>query len=144
MFGIGLIKGLSVTLKHFFEKPITVQYPESRLPVGPLFRGGAIRLNVAKCISCGLCSMACPNNAIDLTTEKTEDGKKKLSHYVHNIPVCMYCNYCIEACPTKAITWTADYEMSCLDRNALRIDCLATGLQVQAAAAPTVAEGGQS
>ena len=125
MFGIGLIKGLSVTLRRCFSKPTTVEYPEERLPVGPMFRGGTIDLDLQKCIACGLCAMACPNNAIDLTTEKAESGKKVMARYFHQIPVCLYCNYCIEACPTQAIRWTQNYEMSCLRHEDLIIDCMA-------------------
>lgn len=125
MFGFGLIKGLSVTLRRCFSKPNTVEYPEERLPVGPMFRGGTIDLNLEKCIACGLCAMACPNSAIDLATEKSESGKKVLTRYIHDIPVCLYCNYCIEACPTQAIRWTQNYEMSCLRKQDLMIDCMA-------------------
>jgi len=76
MFGFGLIKGLSVTLRRCFSKPNTVEYPEERLPVGPMFRGGTIDLNLDKCIACGLCAMACPNSAIDLATEKPKAAKR--------------------------------------------------------------------
>ena len=125
MYGIGLLKGLSVTLRRCFSKPNTVEYPEERLPVGPMFRGGCIDLNLDKCIACGLCAMACPNSAIDLTTEKSESGKKVMARYFHQLPVCMYCNYCIEACPTQAIHWTQNYEMSALQHADLIIDCMA-------------------
>lgn len=125
MYGIGLIKGLSITLRRCFSKPTTVEYPEERLPVGPMFRGGCIDLNLEKCIACGLCAMACPNSAIDLTTEKSENGKKVMARYFHRLPVCLYCNYCIETCPTQAIQWTRNYEMSSLRHEDLIIDCMA-------------------
>jgi NADH-quinone oxidoreductase subunit I len=125
MFGIGLLKGLRVTLRRCFSKPNTVEYPEQRLPVGPMFRGGCIDLNLEKCIACGLCAMSCPNSAIDLTTEKSESGKKVMVRYFHQLPVCLYCNYCIEVCPTQAITWTQNYEMSSLRHEDLIIDCMA-------------------
>ena len=48
MFGIGLLKGMRVTLRRCFSKPNTVQYPEERLPLGPTFRGGTIDLNLEK------------------------------------------------------------------------------------------------
>ena len=125
MLGKGLLKGMKVTLKHCFGKNVTVQYPEEKLPMSPRFRGGDIVLDNDKCIACGLCAMACPNNAIDLTTEKSESGKKVMARYFHQIPVCLYCNYCIEACPTQAIRWTQNYEMSSLRHEDLIIDCMA-------------------
>jgi NADH-quinone oxidoreductase subunit I len=125
MFGIGLLKGMRVTLRRCFSKPNTVQYPEERLPVGPMFRGGTIDLNLDKCIACGLCAMACPNQAIELATEKNEGGKKVMAKYRHHIPVCLYCNYCIEACPVQAIHWTANYEISSLRHEDLIVDCMA-------------------
>ena len=124
MYGIGLIKGLSVTLRRCFSKPNTVQYPEERLPLGPVFRGGTIDLDLNKCIACKLCSMACPNAAIDLTTGKSESGKNVMLRYFHLMPVCLYCNYCIETCPTQAIHWTQNYEMSSLSYDDLIIDCM--------------------
>ena len=125
MFGVGLIKCLSVTLRRCFSKPNTVEYPEQRLPVGQMFRGGTLDLNQEKCIACGLCALACPNNAIVLATEKTESGKKALTLYRHHMPVCLFCNYCVEACPTQAIHWTQNYEMSSLTYDEQIIDCMA-------------------
>ena len=124
MFGKGLLTGMGITFKRMFSRPTTVLYPEERIPMGPLFRGGTIDLDLTKCIACGLCAKACPNSAIDLVADTNEAGKKVLTRYIHEIPVCLYCNYCIEACPTKAIVWTRDYEMSKLSKAELEIDCM--------------------
>jgi NADH-quinone oxidoreductase subunit I len=129
MFGKGLLSGMGITFKRMFSRPNTVLYPEEKIPLGPLFRGGTIDLDLKKCIACGLCALSCPNKAIDLATEKNESGKKELTRYVHQIAVCLYCNYCIEACPTKAIVWTRNYEMSCLRREDLEIDCMQSTTQ---------------
>ena len=125
LFLTELRKGLAVTGRHFFSRKITVQYPEERLPLGPVFRGGTIDLNLEKCIACGLCAMACPNQAIELATEKNESGKKVMAKYHHHIPVCLYCNFCIEACPVQAIHWTGNYEISSLRHEDLIVDCMA-------------------
>jgi len=47
----------------------------------------------AKCIKCGTCVDACPENAITLTP----DG------IISNTEICKMCGKCAEVCPTKAI-----------------------------------------
>jgi pyruvate formate lyase activating enzyme len=47
----------------------------------------------AKCIKCGTCVEACPENAITLTTEGI----------ITNPDLCKMCGKCAEVCPTKAI-----------------------------------------
>ena len=47
----------------------------------------------AKCIKCGTCVEACPENAITLTNEGI----------VTNPELCKMCGKCAEVCPTKAI-----------------------------------------
>ena len=37
--GIGLVKGMGLTLRRFFEPKATIRYPEVRLDVPPRFRG---------------------------------------------------------------------------------------------------------
>ena len=44
MYGIGIAKGLMVTLTNLFRKPFTVQYPEEAVPQSPRFRGEGVRL----------------------------------------------------------------------------------------------------
>ena len=37
--GFGIVKGMSLTLRRFFEPKVTVMYPEVRLDVPHKFRG---------------------------------------------------------------------------------------------------------
>ena len=125
MFGVGLLAGMLVTLKAFFGKKDTVQYPDVKISMTSRFRGGVIDLNIDKCIACGLCALACPNEAILLTAAKTEDNKKKLASYYYLSSYCLFCNLCIEACPTKAIVWDKNYEIASYYKEFLTYDCLA-------------------
>jgi NADH-quinone oxidoreductase subunit I len=125
MLGKGLIEGMRVTLKTFFAKKETLQYPEIKLPMTERFRGGELELDDKKCIACGLCARACPNHVIELTTGMDEQKKRHLNSYIYHSGLCMYCNFCIEACPTKAICWDKNYENSRYFRDDLDVDCLA-------------------
>ncbi len=125
MLGKGLLEGMRVTLKSFFNKKETLQYPEIKLAMPERFRGGELELDTKKCIACGLCSMACPNHVIEMTTGMNEAKKRYLKSYVYHSGLCLYCNFCVEACPTNAICWDKNYENSRYFRDELDVDCLA-------------------
>ncbi|WP_418790066.1 NuoI/complex I 23 kDa subunit family protein [Phosphitispora sp. TUW77] len=121
MFGQGLIKGLRITMGHFFEKKVTRQYPEERPVLAARFKG-SFDLDVPKCIACGLCSNACPNHVIKIETVKDENNKKKLTGYKMLAEQCLYCGFCVEVCPTKALLWNHDYERATYFRDEVNLD----------------------
>lgn len=124
MQGKGLLVGMAVTLKHFFRKKETIQYPEETLPMSKAYRGGRIAFNKNKCIACKLCALSCPNNALELTVKVDENKKRHMEKYVHKSGHCLYCNFCIEACPTKAISWDKDYTLVYYHRKDLTYDAM--------------------
>lgn len=129
MLGKGLLKGMQITFKRFLGKKVTVQYPEEKIPMSPRFRGGELELDMEKCIACGLCAMACPNKAIQLTSVMGENKKRRLASYIYHSGRCLYCNLCVEACPTKALNWDRNYENSRYFRRQLDVDCLLSSQQ---------------
>lgn len=109
-----IITGLGITIKHFFRKKPTIQYPEQQRPMSPVFRG----LHVLKrdeegrerCTACGLCALACPAEAISMVAaERTKEEEhlyreeKYASTYEINMLRCIFCGLCEEACPKEAI-----------------------------------------
>lgn len=119
MYGEGLVKGLKVTLKHFFGKHVTQYYPEER-PVLPKRFHGLLGLKPEKCIACGLCQTTCPNRAITMKSKKGEgeDSKKKfLVEYILEVQYCMYCGLCVEACPKGALYFTHEFELATYHRD---------------------------
>ena len=70
-----ILRGLSMTLRVMFKKPITRQYPEEPLPTDEVTRGQP-RLAVnddgtIRCVSCGLCEVACPAEGEQLPAART-------------------------------------------------------------------------
>jgi len=68
--GIGIVKGMSLTLRRFFEPKATIMYPEERPDVPPKFRGRLQLLldenGAVKCETCFQCAQACPIECIDM------------------------------------------------------------------------------
>ena len=125
--GSGLLKGMAVTIKHFFGKKETVLYPEQKLPMTEAFRGGQLVLDLQKCISCKLCSMACPNQALELTVKIDENKKRHMEAYIHKTGRCLYCGFCVESCPPKALSWDKNYELAYYHPEQLTYDVMCKG-----------------
>lgn len=128
--GIGsLLTGMKTTIKVYFRKKVTEQYPENRMELKMFdrFRGTLTmphnENNEHHCIACGLCQLACPNDTIKVTstTIETEDGKKKkvLAQYEYDLGSCVYCQLCVNACPHDAITFDQVFEHAVFDRSKL-------------------------
>jgi ferredoxin len=68
--GLGVVKGMALTLRRFFEPKVTVKYPEVRYEVAPKFRGRLQLLydewGTLKCETCFQCAQACPIECIDM------------------------------------------------------------------------------
>ena len=121
-----LATGMKTSIKVYFRKKVTEQYPENRkeLKMFDRFRG-TLNMphnenNEHRCVACGLCQMACPNDTIKVTGEtiETEDGKKKkiLAKYEYDLGSCIFCQLCVNACPHDAITFDQNFEHAVFDR----------------------------
>jgi ferredoxin len=68
--GFGIVKGMGLTLKRFFEPKATIKYPEVRADVAVKFRGRLQLLydeyGALKCETCFQCAQACPIECIDM------------------------------------------------------------------------------
>ena len=114
LFLFEIFKGLSVTGKKMFNKPITVQYPEEKTPQSARFRGlHALRKypnGEERCIGCKLCEAVCPALAITMDTEMRSDGTRRTTRYDIDLFKCVYCGFCEEACPVDAVVETKIFE----------------------------------
>jgi len=125
-----LLAGLKVTLRYFFQRKVTIQYPEEKTPTSPRFRGIHAQRRYPngeeRCIACKLCEAACPALAITIEAEPREDGSRRTTLYEIDLFKCVYCGLCEEACPVDAIVLTRhqDYHMENRGENILTKDML--------------------
>jgi len=114
-------KGLWVTLRHLWRRPITIQYPEQRREPFPRFKGR----HVLDRHEDGLCAGACPADAIlVIGAENTPEaryspGERYAKVYEINYLRCIFCGLCVEACPTEALVMSHAYDLSSDSRDSL-------------------------
>lgn len=109
-----LIKGLWLTLRRFFSRPITVQYPEQKLTPPPRWRGMHYfrrdESGNTTCVACGLCVAVCPSRCIYLEIGERQDGTRYPLRYEIDELRCIFCGFCQEACPVNAINLGRGFE----------------------------------
>ena len=122
-----LAKGLAVTFKHIFRKPVTVAYPEQRLTPAPRYRGLHFLVQdedgLERCVGCELCAVACPADAIyieaaeNTDTQRVSHGERYAKVYKIHMLRCIFCGMCEEACPEDAIFMGKNYELASYHRD---------------------------
>ncbi len=123
---VPLMKGLWLTLTKCFSKPITVQYPEEKIPPARRWRGyqyfEADEEGRTKCVGCGLCMVVCPSQCITVETAEDANGRRYPSRYEIDTTRCIFCGYCEEACPVNAIFMGRGYEWVDRKRESIFLD----------------------
>ena len=126
MYGMGMAKGLLVTLKNLAKRPFTVQYPEERLKQHPRFRGEEFVWYEERCTGCASCAKFCPLGIIKIVTDPSETAmpqgdKYRLEVFDIDISRCMFCGLCVEACPYDALFMGSGFEQGQYSRKEMVI-----------------------
>jgi NADH-quinone oxidoreductase subunit I len=143
-----VVKGLGVTLKHFFkgtkqmvtgttpdaatdpyaEGVNTLEYPDQKRPYARRWRG-VHRLThredgSPRCVACLCCSTACPAQCIYIKPGEYPEGdaRRGFERYPVEFVIdelrCIFCGFCVEACPCDAIQMDTGIHMTALDNRA--------------------------
>ena len=67
---LGLVRGMALTMRRFFQPPVTIKYPEVDPDIAVKYRGRLQLLydehGTLKCETCFQCAQACPIECIDM------------------------------------------------------------------------------
>ncbi len=134
LFGMGVFKGMMVTLKNFltsyFRKPdeggiFTIQYPEEREKTIENFRNFPFLVydgtpEKIRCVACGICERECPPKCIHIEMELATDGKPARKPAVFDVDygLCMNCGMCEDVCPFDSIFMDHSFEVTAPERQA--------------------------
>ena len=122
LYLVTIVKGLLITIKHFFRKKATIHYPEQVRAFSPVYRGQHMlkrdEQGRENCTACGLCALSCPAEAITMKAAERKKGEEHLYReekyaeiYEINMLRCIFCGLCEEACPKDAIYLTISKEL---------------------------------
>lgn len=87
-------------LKNLFRRPATTQYPFEPVEYPERMRGH-VRIEMEKCITCGLCARSCPSQAIAVD--------RKAGTWTIERFDCVQCGSCVLACPKKCLFMEKGY-----------------------------------
>ena len=128
------LKGMYITLRWLFRKPVTVHYPKQHLPVQERYMGFPALLwdttaGEPFCTGCMVCVRECPTLCMAAEmhdnpkfAEGASHRRKIISTFEINLNRCILCGICVDVCAFDAIEMSHEHELSSFARNGARAD----------------------
>ena len=111
-YGIGIAKGMVVTMRNLLRRRITTQYPEKRLIVSRRTRGNELVWSKEKCTGCATCARTCPQGVIHIETSPGEENRYNVEVFEVDTGYCISCGLCVESCPYNALFMGYAFELA--------------------------------
>lgn len=110
----GLIKGLGVTGKNFYQvvvhrQAMTITEKWGARKIADRYRGIValttdLQVGKENCIGCLACMRVCPDHCIYIETERREEHHGRYPvKFIIDLSLCSFCGLCVEACPTPSL-----------------------------------------
>lgn len=121
-----LIKNFFIILGNMFRKPRTVVYPKEKIIIPEGSRGVMhLKLDLDSldiiCNGCGLCSIICPQNCIEVRKRVEKNGRMVLEDFNLDLGKCIFCGNCVEFCENNAIEMSYQCQLADYRRKNLRL-----------------------
>ena len=128
------LRGMYITLRWLFRKPVTAHYPKQHLPVQERYMGFPALLwdtsaDEPFCTGCMVCVRECPTLCMAAEmhdnpkfTEGTSHRRKIIRSFEINLNRCILCGICVDVCSFDAIEMSHEHELSSFARNGARAD----------------------
>ena len=128
------LRGLIVTLKTTFRRPVTAQYPRAHMPIQERFMGFPALtwdddVSEPYCVGCMVCIRECPTQCMSATmidnplhAEQRSSRRKIVEDFEINLGRCILCGICVEVCNFEAIVMSHEHELSSYGRYDRRVD----------------------
>ena len=126
------LKGLLITLRTTFRRPVTAQYPKHHMPLQDRFMGFPAltwdyQVGEPYCVACMVCVRECPTQCMSGTMidnplfgEEKSHRRKIVESFEINFTRCILCGICVEVCNFDAIEMSKEHEISSYLRNQRR------------------------
>lgn len=129
MASLGLTGSVWATVRNFFRKPWTVQYPAVVRPRAERYRASFALVHnehgEEACVACLLCEKVCPSQVIKVKQgakkESAATGKKRqyADDFTLDLTACLQCELCVQVCPEDAIVMVRTAERPTYSREDL-------------------------
>ena len=126
------LKGMYITLRWLFRKPVTAHYPKQHLPIQDRYMGFPALLwdqtaDEPFCTGCMVCVRECPTLCMGAEMDdnpKYADGtshrRKIIKTFEINLNRCILCGICVDVCAFDAIEMSHEHELASFSRNGAR------------------------